>query len=108
MLGSSRIQQRVSYSHQSTIDWVYDNAKERARLLDMQRRSGLEGRIASLWDTCETWILVVAIGCIVGWLAGFIDVSEVDLDNISNGYLILSTDTAKVDSTSARNFAVGI
>jgi chloride channel 3/4/5 len=79
-------QRRVIYGDFTTIDWAYDSAKERSRILKQNKLAGLSGAFVRFWDVCQTWLLIVVIGAITGWLAGFIDVSEQWISDLKTGY----------------------
>ncbi|KAK6097494.1 hypothetical protein MT418_003109 [Batrachochytrium dendrobatidis] len=77
---------RVVYGNFTTIDWIHDSTKERSRISNLHKLAGIWGIIVRFWDAGQTWVLILTIGAITGWLAGFIDISEQWLSDIRNGY----------------------
>eukprot|EP00842_Homolaphlyctis_polyrhiza_P005361 jgi/Hompol1/5826/HPOL_002376-RA len=69
---------RVVYADFSTI--------ERLRVATLQKLAGFMGPLIRIWDASQTWILMLIIGVITGWLAGYINISEQWLSDIREGH----------------------
>ncbi|KAJ1336960.1 hypothetical protein BSLG_006720 [Batrachochytrium salamandrivorans] len=69
---------RVGYGNFTTI--------ERSRVSNLQKLTGVWGAVIRVWDESQTWILILAMGAVTGWLAGFINISEQWLSDLRNGY----------------------
>lgn len=86
----SRIWSRVDYTDFTTIDWVYDSAKERSRKFAMmgfqKSATTFKSRIQILYDQFQTWMLIIFIGIITGLIAGFIDISEMWISDTKFGF----------------------
>ncbi|KAG0142283.1 hypothetical protein CROQUDRAFT_50533 [Cronartium quercuum f. sp. fusiforme G11] len=67
-----RVAQR--YADRTTIDWAYEDRKERARVEVLSMRSGLGGLAGRLVETSAPWFIVVLIGLAIGLVAGCLDV----------------------------------
>ncbi|CAG8542451.1 10114_t:CDS:10 [Cetraspora pellucida] len=77
---------RVAYEDFTTIDWIHDFAKERARQRILRQQNGLVGQLRLIFDAMEGWIVVLAVGVISGILAAVIDVTSEWLSDIKEGY----------------------
>ncbi|KAL7748192.1 hypothetical protein RI367_006376 [Sorochytrium milnesiophthora] len=77
---------RVKYEDFSTIDWIHDFAKERIRLKRLHEIPGFRGRIASMFDASQAWIVVALVGVISGLIASFIAITEQWLSDLKLGY----------------------
>lgn len=53
---------RVVYQDFSTIDWAYDLAKERSRVMKIGRMTGLWGVYEQLLESVQSWILLTLVG----------------------------------------------
>ncbi|KAJ3354486.1 hypothetical protein HDU83_005188 [Entophlyctis luteolus] len=74
---------RAWYPDFTTIDWVHDGLKERARIRSL-RANGTA--FANAIDSAQGWVLLVATGVIVGITASAIDVSETALLRLRDGF----------------------
>jgi chloride channel 3/4/5 len=53
---------RVTYSDYTTIDWIHDNTKERVRQRGLAKIKGIKGILIRTWDASISWISVLLIG----------------------------------------------
>jgi chloride channel 3/4/5 len=67
---------RVRYEDYTTIDWIHDNVRDKARVRKIVNRLGIKGQIYKFWDKSIGWILVVTIGIICGVVAAGIETSS--------------------------------
>lgn len=83
------------YEDFTTIDWVQDAARERARRKSKQRRAaGLYGqgpinwrhRVSESYDAAQGWIVVTIIGAAIGLNAAFLNIVTEWLSDIKMGY----------------------
>lgn len=65
--------QRVGYDDFSTIDWIFEYAKERQRKR-LLTATGLGGYLRGLADNSQIWIILIATGVAVGGIAAAIDI----------------------------------
>ncbi|CAG8728961.1 15483_t:CDS:10, partial [Dentiscutata erythropus] len=77
---------RVAYDDFTTIDWIHDFAKERARQKKLRQQKGIAGQLRRIFDAMEGWIVVLAVGVISGILAAVIDITTEWLSDIREGY----------------------
>ncbi|TPX50469.1 hypothetical protein SeLEV6574_g00870 [Synchytrium endobioticum] len=77
---------RVVYSDFTTIDWIYDFAKERQRVRRLNAVRGWKGRYLRIFDASQAWLLVGAVGLLMGLLAASIDIATSWLSDIRDGY----------------------
>ncbi|KAJ1733005.1 hypothetical protein LPJ61_001768, partial [Coemansia biformis] len=81
--------QRAKYEDFSTIDWIYDNTKERhykSNLRVRARSMGRLGRLEVAADAAKPWLVLLAVGMTMGLIATFVSVSSQWLIDIKNGY----------------------
>ncbi|KAJ3104014.1 hypothetical protein HK100_004114 [Physocladia obscura] len=76
---------RAWYPDYSTIDWVHDGLKERARIR-LLRSNG--SRLANILDSAQGWLLLLATGLFVGAVASAIDISESLLQQFRESYCV--------------------
>ncbi|CAI2169908.1 3629_t:CDS:10 [Funneliformis geosporum] len=77
---------RVAYDDFTTIDWIHDFAKERARQRKLHQQKGIRGKLNILFDAMEGWIVVLAVGVASGILAAIIDITSDWLSDLKEGY----------------------
>jgi len=77
---------RIRYEDYTTIDWIHDYVRDKARLRKIVNRLGLKGQIFKFWDKSVGWMLVVIIGIICGIVAAGIEVSSKWLFDRKLGY----------------------
>ncbi|CAG8540609.1 15699_t:CDS:10, partial [Gigaspora rosea] len=77
---------RVAYDNFTTIDWIHDFAKERARQRKLRHQKGIGGQLRLIFDAMEGWIVVLAVGVISGILAAVITITTEWLNDIKEGY----------------------
>ncbi|KAK4047397.1 chloride channel [Microbotryomycetes sp. JL201] len=76
---------REAYEDASTIDWSYEDSRERRRLQALAELPGLGGVFARLWDATIPWIVVVATGLGTGLVASTLDVLSAWLSDLRFG-----------------------
>ncbi|KAJ3376481.1 H(+)/Cl(-) exchange transporter 3, partial [Lobulomyces angularis] len=79
---------RVAYDNFTTIDWNYDFAKDRIRKRTLKRRIGIKARLAEYYDHFQGWILVLLVGIITGFVAGFIGITAEWLSDVKDGFCL--------------------
>ncbi|ORX73507.1 hypothetical protein BCR32DRAFT_237654 [Anaeromyces robustus] len=67
---------RVRYEDYTTIDWIHDYVRDKARLRKIINRHDIKGQIFKFLDKSIGWILVVFIGMICGVVAAGIEISS--------------------------------
>jgi chloride channel 3/4/5 len=77
---------RIHYQDFTTIDWIHDLTKERLRLKRLRTAPGLEGKLWSIFDASQAWIVVSLIGISAGIAAAFIDIVSEWLGDMKTGY----------------------
>jgi chloride channel 3/4/5 len=86
----------AGYDDLSAIDWIFEYAKERARLKRLLSTSsyGLTRTFKQLADASHVWIVLVLTGVSVGFLAAGISIASDWLGDIKLGYCKTDLDTA--------------
>ena len=78
---------RVGYDDLTAIDWIYEYAKERQRLRTLLSGShGLTASLKQLADASHVWMVLIATGIIVGFVAAGINIASDWLGDIKQGY----------------------
>lgn len=78
---------RVGYEDLSTIDWIFEYAKERQRLRILRANTpGLTGYFRRVLDASKVWMVLVLTGIAVGILAAGINVAGDWLGDLKTGY----------------------
>nr|CAG8435974.1 10549_t:CDS:10 [Entrophospora candida] len=77
---------RVAYEDFTTIDWIHDFAKERARQRKLQKKKGFRAQLNLLFDATEGWIIVSIVGIACGLLAAAIAITSEWLSDLKEGY----------------------
>ena len=78
---------RVGYDDLTTIDWIWEYAKERQRLrLLLATAQGLMGYARQLLDASHVWVVLVLTGIAVGVLAAAISIASDWLGDIKFGF----------------------
>lgn len=77
---------RTWYDQFTSTDWVHDSIADGARLRKLRSRKDIRGRLLAWFDGAQGWILVAVIGCITAALAYFVDVTEMSLFSIKEGF----------------------
>ncbi|TPX33883.1 hypothetical protein SmJEL517_g03332 [Synchytrium microbalum] len=77
---------RVVYQDFTTIDWIYDFAKERQRVRKLMSLEGWKGQWTRVFDASQAWLLVGAVGLLMGLLAGSIDIATAWLSDTREGF----------------------
>ncbi|KAJ2782010.1 Structural maintenance of chromosomes protein 3 [Coemansia javaensis] len=81
--------QRAEYGDFSTIDWIYDNTKERHHRRDRRARArsaGTLGRLELAADAAKPWLVLLAVGATMGLIATCVSVSSQWLIDSKSGY----------------------
>ncbi|KAI9593142.1 chloride channel [Syncephalis fuscata] len=76
------------YEDFTTVDWVRDTIRERARLHRLRRQRDGSWRywLLTLYDASQSWIVVLLVGLVIGINAAFINIATEWLSNLKNGY----------------------
>ncbi|KAI8056954.1 chloride channel [Syncephalis plumigaleata] len=76
------------YEDFTTIDWVRDTIRERARLHRLQRLRDGSWRywLLVLYDASQSWIVVLLVGIVIGVNAAFINIATEWLSDLKEGY----------------------
>ncbi|KAI5287603.1 hypothetical protein KEM54_005876 [Ascosphaera aggregata] len=78
---------RVGYSDFSSIDWIFEHAKERGRVASLHESYiGPFGRLRLLLDSTHVWLVLICSGVAVGVLAACIDIAGDWLGDLKTGY----------------------
>ena len=77
---------RVWYDQFTSTDWVQDSIADGHRVRELRKRKDIRGRLLSLFDAAEGWILVAVIGVVVACLAYVVDVLETAIYDYKEGY----------------------
>lgn len=89
-LDSSRpslyLDDRVWYDQFTSTDWVHDSIADAYRVKELRGRKDFRGRLISLLDGAQGWIIVAIIGILTAGFAYFIDVTETAIYDYKNGF----------------------
>ena len=78
---------RVGYDDFTAIDWIFEYTKERRRLRRLRSHgSGLLGWLRELLDGSQVWLILIAGGIAVGFVAAGIDIVSDWLGDLREGY----------------------
>lgn len=78
---------RLAYDDFSSIDWIFEYARERQRLrFILSHSKGLFGFLRRAWDASTIWLVLIATGVFTGVLAASIDVASDWLGDLKTGY----------------------
>ncbi|KAK9717300.1 hypothetical protein K7432_006318 [Basidiobolus ranarum] len=77
---------RVWYEDYSSIDWIHDTVKNKARLRQLKSMKSIRGKLLNIWEDAQIWILVSVIGILSGSLAGMISFAEGFFFDLKLGY----------------------
>ncbi|KAJ3117622.1 glycerol ethanol, ferric requiring protein [Physocladia obscura] len=77
---------RVAYDDFATIDWLHDEASDRARQISLKNTRGWRGWAARFADGMQAWIGVWLVGVATGLSAGLIDISSIWLNDVKEGH----------------------
>ena len=77
---------RVWYDQFTSTDWVHDSIADNFRVRDLRARKDFRGRFYAWLDGAQGWILVAIVGCITACIAYFVDVTEVAIFDVKEGY----------------------
>ncbi|ORY65634.1 chloride channel [Leucosporidium creatinivorum] len=76
---------REAYLDASTIDWSYEESRERIRVHELAELKGLRGVSERLWDSAIPWLVVVATGIGTGAVASCLDILSAWLSDLRMG-----------------------
>ncbi|RMZ14409.1 hypothetical protein D0860_02115 [Hortaea werneckii] len=77
---------RVWYDQFTSTDWVHDSIADAFRVKELRSRKDVRGRIISLLDGAQGWIIVAIIGILTAGFAYFIDVTETAIFDYKTGF----------------------
>ena len=78
---------RVGYDDLTAIDWIFEYAKERQRLRTLLSGAhGLTATLKQLADASHVWVVLIATGITVGFVAAAINIASDWLGDIKQGY----------------------
>ncbi|KAI5306715.1 hypothetical protein KEM56_007487 [Ascosphaera pollenicola] len=77
---------RVWYDQFTSTDWVHDSIADGIRLRKLHSRKDFAGRLLAGFDALQGWILAAAIGCVVAFMAYFVDITEESIFDIKEGF----------------------
>ena len=67
------------------VDWIHDNVKDKLRIRYIRSLQGVRGFLYRIWNGCQAWFLVLAIGVVCGCLASMIYILQEWLINLRFG-----------------------
>ena len=77
----------MGYDDLTAIDWIYEYAQERQRLRKLlSGGDGLSNTLKQLADASHVWIVLIATGIAVGFVAAGINIASDWLGDIKQGY----------------------
>ncbi|RKP27723.1 chloride channel [Syncephalis pseudoplumigaleata] len=76
------------YEDFTTVDWVRDTIRERARLHRLRRQRDGSWRywLLVLYDASQSWLVVLLVGIVIGINAAFINIVTEWLSDLKDGY----------------------
>ena len=77
---------RVWYDQFTSTDWVHDSIADGHRVRELHKRKDIRGRLLSIFDSSEGWILVAIIGVVTACLAYVVDITETAIFDYKEGY----------------------
>ncbi|KAJ9052117.1 hypothetical protein DSO57_1037375 [Entomophthora muscae] len=77
---------KVVYEDFTAIDWNYDFSAERLRKRRLSTEDGIKGQLRQLYDSSQTWFIILLLGVGCGLIAGCIDIVSEWLADIRLGY----------------------
>lgn len=84
--GSFPQDDRVWYDQFTSTDWVHDSIADAFRVKALRRRRDWRGRLYAWFDGAEGWILAAIIGFLVACMAYYVDVTEVAIFDVKEGF----------------------
>ncbi|KAF2150584.1 hypothetical protein K461DRAFT_322994 [Myriangium duriaei CBS 260.36] len=83
---SMLVDDRAWYDQFTSTDWVHDSIADAFRVKELRSRRDFRGRLLTLYDAAQGWILVAIIGVLTALVAYFIDVTEAAVFDYKSGY----------------------
>ncbi|KAJ1674932.1 hypothetical protein EV182_002268, partial [Spiromyces aspiralis] len=81
--------ERVWYASYTAIDWSHDTIKEQARLRALRCHKGWHGWwLNHVYDPAKGWVLVILVGILCGFFAGFITEWTEWLSSLKHGVCV--------------------
>ncbi|KAK2875407.1 hypothetical protein FQN49_001605 [Arthroderma sp. PD_2] len=77
---------RVWYDQFTSTDWVHDNIADGIRLRELRGRRDIRGRLLAWFDGAQGWVLVALIGLLTACIAYFVDVTEIVIYDLKEGF----------------------
>jgi chloride channel 3/4/5 len=77
---------RMWYDQFTSTDWVHDSIADAFRIKELRSRKDFRGRLQSLFDGSQGWLIVAIIGIITAGFAYFIDITEAAIFDYKTGY----------------------
>ena len=77
---------RVWYDQFTSTDWVRDSIADAYRVKELRGRKDWQGRLYSVFDGAQGWILVAIVGIITAGFAYFINITEIIIFDYKMGY----------------------
>ncbi|KAK2615355.1 hypothetical protein N8I77_002117 [Diaporthe amygdali] len=77
--------ERLPYNDYTTIDWLHDLVKDRARHQLLHRSSPARNRLVSWWDAAQGWVAAFIIGVLTAAVAFLVDVSVASVADWKEG-----------------------
>ncbi|KAF3480478.1 chloride channel protein 3 [Arthroderma uncinatum] len=77
---------RVWYDQFTSTDWVHDTIADGIRLRELRSRRDIRGRLLAWFDGAQGWVLVAIIGILTACTAYFVDVTEIVIYDLKEGF----------------------
>ena len=77
---------RVWYDQFTSTDWVHDSIADAYRVKALRNRKDFRGRVLSVFDGAQGWILSALVGFLTATIAYCVDVSEAPVFDWKDGY----------------------
>ncbi|KAI1816029.1 voltage-gated chloride channel-like protein [Poronia punctata] len=78
--------ERIWYDQFTCTDWVHDGIADSYRIKQLRNRKDWRGRLITLFDGAQGWILSAVVGFLVAVLAYCVDVAETTIFDFKDGY----------------------
>ncbi|EGD93616.1 voltage-gated chloride channel [Trichophyton tonsurans CBS 112818] len=77
---------RVWYDQFTSTDWVHDTIADGIRLRELRSRRDIRGKLLAWVDGAQGWVLVAIIGILTACVAYFVDVTEIVIYDLKEGF----------------------
>ncbi|EEQ31601.1 hypothetical protein McanMca71_006097 [Microsporum canis] len=77
---------RVWYDQFTSTDWVHDTIADGIRLRELRSRRDIRGKLLAWFDGAQGWVLVAIIGLLTACVAYFVDVTEIVIYDLKEGF----------------------